>query len=163
MIGRTIRLLAGCVPLFAPAFAYAGDWGDSAFQRCWDSNTSKLESSHCLFKELEATRQRMQQLYDDAVRDAEKDDALAFESECRMLNIASHDTEAKDRLRNGPGSHAWQQAKRLRASQHAYQAYLEAEESRINAYIPGNGGANAATEHALNLIQDRIAVLKALK
>jgi|APTNR8051073442_1049403.scaffolds.fasta_scaffold49872_2 hypothetical protein len=165
MIGKNAILLMGCLSLFAPAFSYAGDWGDIAFQRCWkdDRLLHKPDRSACVFKELETKRLLMQQLYDDAVRDAEKHDTLALEGDLKEFPVAADNEHAKKKRLNGPGSHAWQKAKRLRESQRAYQAYLDTEKSRIIAYVPGNGGEDAAAQQELNLIQDRIAVLEKLK
>lgn len=148
-----------------PTFAYAGDWGDIAFDRCWhDRNLQhKIQRSECVFRELEKQRALMQQLYGDALRYAKKHDALALQSRLQEFNVATDDVAAIEKVANGPGSHEWQRAKRLESSQLAYQAYIEAEKSRILSYVPGNGGEDAAVQHELNLIQDRIGVLDVLK
>lgn len=160
MIRKNAMLLAGWLLLVMPACAHAGDWGDTASTRCWGSDSSRMEWSACLFKELEEKRALMQQFYDEILRDAEKRDVLFFDSRLEEFHVDSNDPQAKEAVRNGPGSHAWQTANRLRASQVAYQAYIEAEKARIMSYIPGNGGEAAAAQHELNLLQDRMVALK---
>ncbi|MFN8694630.1 MAG: lysozyme inhibitor LprI family protein [Holosporales bacterium] len=114
-------------------------FGQQVIEKCWKKNTDHVAAVECESKVLDTIKQEMQSLYEKV-----RADARIMDEENKKIGSASVDIEET-----------------VINSQKAFEAYQDAECSRLAAYVMGGTyAADTSIGCELNLVQQRINHLK---